>query len=66
MEYINTKEAAQRLGVSVREIQRKIKAGVLPSERLGREWKINLRDLRKISQKRGGANPRWRIINRSC
>ncbi len=45
MSEITTKEAADKLGVKVRQIQNLIKQGRLPARKFGRDWVINEEDL---------------------
>lgn len=40
MEYLTTQEAAERLGLSKRQVQALIKKGYLPAEWLGHVWAI--------------------------
>lgn len=37
---LSTDEAAQRLGVSVRAVQKRCVAGTLPARRVGRQWLV--------------------------
>jgi len=48
MEYISTKEAARRMGVSYRWVMSLIYQGRLHAERVGREWLIRPEDLEKV------------------
>lgn len=45
MEYLTTKEAAERLGLSVRQVQTLIKQGDLPATKFGHAWKIKRKDV---------------------
>ena len=45
---MNTKEAAEFLGVSTSRIVKMIKAGKLPAEKILGQWKIKKTDLKKI------------------
>jgi len=40
MEYLTTREAAARLGLSIRHVQTLLRRGRLPAERLGTDWAI--------------------------
>lgn len=44
MEYLTTQEAAERLGLSKRQVQTLIKRGQLPAEWLGHIWAIRPAD----------------------
>jgi excisionase family DNA binding protein len=63
---LGTSEAARRLGISVRTLQRHIKAGTIPVRRIGRRVLIDLADLRALGpadvarlarEARSGAKP---------
>jgi excisionase family DNA binding protein len=45
---ISTKEAAERLGVSTRRVQQMIEEGSLPATKLGRDYAILEKDLKKV------------------
>jgi excisionase family DNA binding protein len=44
-ERISTEQAAERLGVSVRTVQRLAAAGKLPAERVSRDYTFDARDV---------------------
>ncbi len=46
---IGTKEAAEKLGVSLRRVQQLIELGTLPAQRIGRDYLIQLKDLSKVT-----------------
>lgn len=48
---MTTKEAAEKLGVSIRRIQFLIQLGQLPAEKRGRDWWIEESDLEKLQLK---------------
>jgi excisionase family DNA binding protein len=53
-----TKQAAERLGISVRRVQLLIQKGSLPAEKIGRDWIIDDEDLEEFaSQKRSPGRP---------
>lgn len=54
MDLVNTKQAAERLGVSVARIQQWIWDGRLPAIRPGRDYLISLKDLDNIIEFRRG------------
>jgi excisionase family DNA binding protein len=49
MGLVGTKEAAGRLGVSVRRVQAMIKQGILPATKLARDWFIHESDLARLT-----------------
>ena len=51
MAVVGTKEAAARLGVSVRRVQAMIRQGLIPAKKLGRDWIIDQGDLQRVSAK---------------
>jgi excisionase family DNA binding protein len=54
MKYLTTTETATRLGVSVRRVVALIKAGKLPSQRIGRAHVIDPKDLELVQDRRPG------------
>ncbi len=46
---IGTKEAAERLGVSLRRVQQLIELGTLPAQKIGRDYLIQEKDLSKVT-----------------
>ena len=46
---IGTKEAAEKLGVSLRRVQQLIEMGTLPAQRIGRDYLIQENDLSKVT-----------------
>jgi len=56
---LTTKQAAERLEISLRRVQRLIQDGLLPAERIGRDWLIQEPDLNQFAQKpRKSGRPR--------
>lgn len=51
---ISTKEAAERLKISVRRVQALIASGKLPAEKIGNSFAIKERDLKLISSRKNG------------
>ena len=45
---IGTKEAAEKLGVSLRRVQQLIELGTLPAQRIGRDYLIQEKDLSNV------------------
>ncbi|MDQ3917406.1 MAG: helix-turn-helix domain-containing protein [Acidobacteriota bacterium] len=51
---ITTKEAAERLGITVTRVQQLILAGRLPAEKRGRDYFIKEEDLRLVEDRKPG------------
>ncbi len=49
MKLLGTKEAAKKLGVSLRRVQQLIELGTLPAQRIGRDYLIQEKDLSKVT-----------------
>lgn len=54
MNLLTTKEAAEKLGVSVSRIQKMIWAEQLPAQKLGRDYFINEADLKRVEDRKPG------------
>jgi excisionase family DNA binding protein len=54
MEYISTKEAAERLGLSIVRVQKLIRDKRLPAERIGRFYLIRESDLSLVEHRKPG------------
>jgi len=52
--FIGTKEAARRLGISMRRVQALIAAGRLPAEKVGNSFAIREQDLAKVNGRKNG------------
>ncbi len=61
MELLTTKEAAEKLGVSVRRVQAMITDGSLPASKLGRDYIINASDLTLVQDRKPGRPPKEKI-----
>ncbi len=46
---IGTKEAAEKLGISLRRAQQLVEMGKLPAQKIGRDYLIQLKDLSKVT-----------------
>lgn len=57
MDHLTTREAADRLDLSIRQVQTLIRRGHLPAERLGRDWAIMPADVEAF-QRRPVGRPR--------
>jgi excisionase family DNA binding protein len=45
--FITNKEAAARLGISKQRVWQLIQSGKLPAQKVGRDWIIDVNDLRR-------------------
>jgi excisionase family DNA binding protein len=54
MKLISTKDAAEKLGVSVRRVQAMITSGRLPAEKIGRDHLIRESDLKLVADRKPG------------
>lgn len=54
MAKLTTKEAAERLGVSVRRVNALIQAGQLPAEKFANVYMIDEKDLRLVKERKPG------------
>lgn len=54
MEYISTKDAAERLGLSTVRVQKLIRDKRLPAERFGRIYLIREEDLKLVEHRKPG------------
>ena len=60
MKWLTTKEAAEKLGVSIRRVQAMVTQGRLPAEKFGRDYKIKESALSIVEKRKTGrpANPK--------
>lgn len=49
---MSVEEAAERLGVSPRAVRMRISSGQLPAVKLGRDWRIDERELARLARRR--------------
>lgn len=54
MEFLTTKQVAERLGVTVRRIQALVTSGRLPSKKFGRDYMIKETDLKLVEDRKVG------------
>ena len=54
MKFINTKAAAEILGVNDSRVRQLILSGRLPAQKVGRDWIIRERDLAKVADRKPG------------
>lgn len=52
--FIGTREAAERLNISVRRVQSLISAGRLPAEKIGKNYAIKAEDLTRLNGRKNG------------
>jgi len=57
MAMLTTKDAAERLGVSVQRVHALIQAGRLPAEKIGRDFIIKEVDLKLVEVRKPGRPP---------
>jgi excisionase family DNA binding protein len=60
MEFLTTKEAAERLGITPRRVQALIEAGRLPAQKFGRDYMIKEADLKLVEDRKVG-RPKKRL-----
>jgi excisionase family DNA binding protein len=61
MKLLTTKEAAEKLSVSVRRVQAMITDGSLPASKLGRDYVIKKSDLKLVQDRKPGRPPKEKI-----
>ena len=54
MDFLTTKQVAERLGVTIRRIQALIEAGRLPAQKFGRDYMIDARNLKLVKDRKVG------------
>ena len=54
MNLLTTKDAAERLGVTVKRVQAMIRAQRLPAEKAGRDYLIKEKDLQLVADRKPG------------
>lgn len=70
--YVSVAEAASMLGVHPQRIHQRIREGSLLAEKVGRQWAIEMDDLRHASQRSGGpgrplsARSAWNLLAAAC
>jgi excisionase family DNA binding protein len=57
MEFLTTKQAAERLGITPRRVQALIEAGRLPANKFGRDYMIKEADLNLVKDRKVGRPP---------
>jgi excisionase family DNA binding protein len=51
---ISSKEAAERLGLSLRRVQALITAGRLPAQKIGNSYVVDEKDLELVKERKAG------------
>ncbi len=54
MDFLTTKQAAEKLGITPRRVQALIEAGRLPAQKFGRDYMIREKDLRLVKERKVG------------
>jgi excisionase family DNA binding protein len=54
MDYLTTKQAAERLGITPRRVQALIEAERLPATKFGRDYQIREKDLKLVENRKRG------------
>lgn len=54
MDFLTTKEVAEKLGVTLRRIQAMIQSGRLPAQKFGRDYMIRDADLKLVENRKVG------------
>jgi excisionase family DNA binding protein len=54
MKILNTRQAAQALNVNDSRVRQLILAGRLPAQKIGRDWIIFEKDLKKVANRKPG------------
>jgi excisionase family DNA binding protein len=55
---ISTKEASEKLGLSIRRVQALITSGRLPAQKVGNSYVIQEKDLECVKERKVGRPPR--------
>jgi len=54
MDYLTTKQVAERLGITARRVQVLIEAGRLPAQKFGRDYQIREKNLKLVENRKRG------------
>lgn len=54
MEFLTTKQAAEKLGITPRRVQALIEAERLPATKFGRDYQIREKDLKLVEERKVG------------
>lgn len=58
IDLISTKEASEKLGLSIRRVQALITSGRLPAQKVGNSYVIQEKDLEYVKERKVGRPPR--------
>lgn len=54
MDFLTTKEVAEKLGITIRRVQALVTSGRLPAVKFGRDYMIKENDLRLVKDRKVG------------
>jgi len=54
MDFLTTKQVAEKLGITPRRVQALIEAGKLPAQKMGRDYLIREKDLKLVEDRKVG------------
>jgi excisionase family DNA binding protein len=54
MDFLTTKQAAEKLGITPRRVQALIEANRLPAQKFGRDYQIREKDLKLVENRKRG------------
>jgi excisionase family DNA binding protein len=54
MDFLTTKQTAEKLGITPRRVQALIEAGRLPAQKFGRDYQIREKDLKLVEDRKVG------------
>jgi excisionase family DNA binding protein len=54
MDFLTTKQVADKLGVTIRRIQALVTSGRLPAQKIGRDYLIREKDLKLVEDRKVG------------
>jgi excisionase family DNA binding protein len=61
MALLTTKQAAERLSISIPRIHQLISEGRLPAKKMGRDYVIDEKDLRLVADRKVGRPPKAKV-----
>jgi excisionase family DNA binding protein len=64
MKLLGTKDAAEKLGVSLRRVQQLVESGTLPAQKIGRDYLIQEKDLSKVTIHGKAGRPKKEIAQK--
>ena len=54
MDFLTTRQVAERLGVTLRSVQALVTSGRLPAQKFGRDYMIREKDLKLVEERKVG------------